>query len=102
MKLYSETNPNEATPMQKAKLVGIAKRNENVDSEYEHLRGSESDSAYFVSVGREHAPDSDLMRIAKPGSGLSSGEQTAAEREVYPREITRQAAAGAIELARRQ
>jgi len=102
MKTYKDIHPNEATPIQLAKLTGIAKRETSLDEGTEHLRGSESDLAHFVSVGREDATKSELIRIAKPGSGLESGDQTAAERGAYERPITRDAASAVIELAKRQ
>lgn len=101
MKLYSETHPHEATPIQKAKLAGIAHRGVEVDRGREHLRASHSDFAYFVSVGREDAHASELIRIAKVGSPnvVETGQQFASDHSVYGRPVSREAADAAIWLA---
>ncbi len=104
METYKQTNPTEATPIQKAKLAGIAQQNESVDSGDQRLRGSESEYARFVTVGTKYGQAADLIRIAKPGSpdSVTTGQQSAAESGAYPHPITRDVASAAIDLARKR
>jgi|GEM_PF-2954631 len=107
MKLYSEEHPAEATPIQKAHLAAIAKNKQRVDPNTEgsgHVRGSESKDAHFVTVGQENGKAAELIRIAKPNSPdfVTTGQESAAESGNYGDPITREAAAAAIRIARKQ